>query len=666
MKLVKENDKYIFECTYQERFTAKEAKLRWDKNRKVWWTDEVNKAVKLSAYATDEALATLVTDSESFNATLNESMASDSNLVIPKPENLSDNYLPFQKAGIEYGSKRKNVLIADEMGLGKTIQAIGILNLTENLKSVLVIVPASLKLNWKKEIEKWLVPNLTIGVATSKDGIPRTDIVIINYDILKKYKERLLKSWDVVIIDECHYIKNAKTQRSKLVLEIGSLADQRILLTGTPIVNRPKELWNIVSFLAPEKFNNFWGFHKYYCDAHHNGYGYDFDGAKNLDELQILLRQLIMVRRLKKDILIELPAKLRQIIEIPLNGFASVVRNEREMRLQSEEVVEEMKRKLEELKENKDDFDPAAYDEAVKELKSERSYAFAEIAKARHETALAKVPVVIDYIKEVLENDKKVVVFAHHRDVIEAIQESLGSKAVILYGGMNEIKKEESVTRFQNDENVKVFVGSIQAAGVGITLTAASHVIFAELDWVPGNLSQAEDRCHRIGQTDSVLVQHIVLEDSIDSLLAQTIVEKQEVIDEAMNKDQRIEVSNIEENTQMSDSVIDVASVQNIERVENVTPEAIFTDDQKANIHLAIQTVQGYCDGARAQDGMGFNRLDVAFGKSLAGKVQLTERQAIAGLRMVWKYRRQLNEGIVENLESCVTIAKRAKEEGRI
>ena len=239
MELVKENNRFIAITDYAERAIPKSAGFRWDPREKVWWTSEVDKAIRIAESPECEIAPALREEIENAlhgaEESLEESRATDAEIDIPSPEGLE--YLPFQRAGIAYAMKRPATLIGDEMGLGKTIQVCGLINQTKP-DNVLVICPASLKVNWQRELEKWLVDDYSIGIASGKD-LPETDILIINYDILGKYRKSLGKQhWDLGVADEAHYIKNSKAQRSKLVVELLQGADRRVLLTGTPIVNR--------------------------------------------------------------------------------------------------------------------------------------------------------------------------------------------------------------------------------------------------------------------------------------------------------------------------------------------------------------------------------------------------------------------------------------------
>jgi SWI/SNF-related matrix-associated actin-dependent regulator 1 of chromatin subfamily A len=576
------------------------------------------------------------------------SKATDADLDIPSPEGLS--YMPFQRAGIAYAMGRKGVLIGDEMGLGKTIQAIGVINSDENIQKVLVVCPASLRLNWKRELERWLVRPLRVGIAQGKDWPLNVDIVVVNYDVLKNFKKKLYgDEWDLLVVDECHYLKNPKAQRTVSVfgkwnkdpdkVKPAIEAKRRVFLTGTPIVNRPIELWPLLQSLDPDGLGSNWRWYvTRYCDGHQTKWGWDVSGASRLDELQDRLRTTLMVRRLKSQVLQELPAKRRQVLELPANGADKVVKAEQEAWAEVEERLEELRAAVELAKA---DDDEEKYKRAVEELAQGERVAFTEMARLRHETALAKVPAVLEQLQDL---EHKVVVFGHHKDVIDAIMAEIGDRAVKLTGETPMEERQEAVDRFQTDSNVQFFVGNIQAAGVGITLTAASHVVFAELDWVPGNMSQAEDRCHRIGQQDSVFVQHLVLEGSLDATMAKTLIAKQSVIDKAL--DEETEQPEYEP-VQGSPAV-----TKTVRRSQLDAEAANFTDEMVAAVHEALQRLAGVCDGARLEDGCGFNRVDTRIGKDLASREKLTRKQAALGRKIVRKYHRQIGEELIEAMKT--------------
>jgi SWI/SNF-related matrix-associated actin-dependent regulator 1 of chromatin subfamily A len=632
------------------------------------------------------------------------SKAQDSDIEIPVPEGLS--YLPYQRSGIAWAIQHPNCLIADEMGLGKTIQAIGTINADESINKILVICPASLKLNWMREMRKWLVRPATILVGSGspkteaqkaffsapffdsqewQNGIKKSDnvrssgqspsplgfnagnsgvsdssgsghirILILNYDVAAKW-ESVIKSitFGMVILDEAHYCKNPKAARTKAILGGGKApsikARRKLVLTGTPILNRPVEAQPVLGFLAPKEFGNFFSFAKRYCGAFHSGYGWDFSGATNLDELQRRLRSTVMVRRLKADVLTELPAKRRQVIELSANGASKVIAAEQAAHEVHAARMEELRGAVELAKLIED---KAGYAAAVEALKSGSSAMFAEMAEIRHSIALAKVPYVVEHVYDACETGP-IVLFAHHRDVVTALVAGLteaGKKCVMLVGGMSDEEKQRSVDAFQNGE-ADVFVGNIKAAGVGITLVRSAHVIFAELDWVPANMSQAEDRTHRIGQRASVLVQHLVLEGSLDQVIAKALVKKQEIADRALDDP----ISKLEAQEPIVTLTVKSSASDDPSR-KSVSTDAVekeYSADEISTFHEGLRMLAGMCDGAASLDGMGFNKLDTQFGKALSRQITLTQRQAAVAERLCRKYRRQLGEIIAPSLLRC-------------
>lgn len=560
------------------------------------------------------------------------SRAEDLDVEIPAPEGLS--YLNYQKAGI-YFSKDKSALIADEMGLGKTIQAVGVINMNPSYRNILVICPASLRLNWKRELAKWLVNDYTIGVVDRDKYPENTDILIINYDVVQKHREKLMeREWDLLVADEAHYLKNPKAARTKAILGHGKRnpglpAKHKVFLTGTPILNRPVELFPIISALDPERWNSFFSFARRYCGAQDNGWGWDFSGASHLEELQDRLRSTIMIRRLKMDVLTELPSKRRQVIELPADSrIRKLIKEESSIWDSKSDVIEGLRLALE-LSKVSDSVDD--YRDAMRNLKEGIEAQFTEMARLREEIAGLKVPYVVEHVKNAT---GKVVIFAHHKSVVRKLKEELGDEAVVLVGDTKIEDRQAAVDAFQNDPKVLYFIGSIKAAGVGITLTAASHVVFAELDWVPGNISQAEDRCHRIGQTESVLVQHLVMEGSIDVNMAQSLIEKQEIIDRALDK----HVEAPEYATPSFDTAIKLPSYEKVEaEVEPVS------DEEKSELLTKLRIIAGYdADRAATKNDIGFNRFDGRLGHSLAEQNFLTDKQAMLARKLVNKYRRQL------------------------
>lgn len=436
-----------------------------------------------------------------------ESSAADADISVPVPLGLE--FKPFQLAGINFLTKRDSALLADEQGLGKTIQVIGAMNIWKpNL--TLVLCPASLKLNWQREIKKWAIPTPNTYVV-EPGKMNRTlienmtgGVLIINYDMLQKLAPYLQAiEWDLVVMDEAQKIKNFKAKRTKVAMKIRS--KRRILATGTPIENRPEEIFTLLHYLDPKEWASRKEFINRYCDPHTEWFRGKpklvTTGASNLEELQWKLRSTLMIRRLKKHVLQDLPDKQRQVIEV--SGVS-------------------LKHEQEGLA-------------GLKFVKAQTIANMGVLAQIRHDTALAKVPKVNAFLEDALEDGRKIVVFAHHKDVIASIYNHFRTIAVKITGETSQKDRQKAVDDFQGNDDVKLFVGNMVAAGTGLTLTASAHVVFAELDWTPGVMAQAEDRCHRIGQKDSVLIQYLVVADSIDARLAQALVKKQDVINQAVN-----------------------------------------------------------------------------------------------------------------------------------
>lgn len=421
--------------------------------------------------------------------------------------NINGNKLmPFQNAGVEFleiaGGK---ALIADEMGLGKTIEAIAYLFRHPELRPAIIICPASLKINWQREIKKWM--NEDAIIVNGKQIENGHKIYIINYDILKNHKDAILNiAPQIMILDESHYVKNYKAQRTKLIVELSQKIPKKILLTGTPILNRPKELWTQLNVIDPKTYNNFFNFGVRYCAGEKTKYGWDFSGVSHQDELNEKLKT-IMVRRTKAQVLSELPDKRRTTIDIPINN-------------------------QDEYNEAKNNFYRFILDWKGKDAanKASRAEVLSQIETLKQVAIKGKMDEIIEWINDFLETGEKLIIFAHHRDIVEQIYKQYYNIAVKLTGETNMEDRQKAVDAFQNNPDIKLFIGNIKAAGVGITLTAASNVAFIELPWTPSELTQAEDRAHRIGQKNAVNIYYLVAEGTIESRMAGLLKKKAEII----------------------------------------------------------------------------------------------------------------------------------------
>lgn len=474
-----------------------------------------------------------------------------------------------------------------------------------------------------------------------------TPIFIVTYPVVHSWLPFLTSATDQVnIIDESHFCKNKRSRRAKATIDLITTTDSRnIAITGTPICNRPAELWPLIHSLDPQTWKSWKYYVERYCGAFQTRYGWDVSNATNLDELQRKLRETIMVRRLKMDVLKELPAKRRQIVVMPAGSCQTYVNAENAAYDAIAERTAELRSRLELAKADDDD---AAYKGIVAEMSREAMCDFTDISRVRHDTAVAKAPLVAEYVKEVLDNAGKVVLFAHHHDVLDVLERELKEFGLVrLDGNTPMAARQQAVDRFQNDSSVRVFLGGIIPAGVGITLTAASTVIFAELDWVPGNVTQAEDRCHRIGQTDSVTVYHIVLEGSIDEKMATTVVDKQEIIDKALNGG-----GQTQDEASKHVAIPVECATRTVSREQIATEAVSLTPNQVEAIHAALRFLSAHDqDYARTVNGVGYSKIDGNIGHSLSERIFLTPKQAVLGKKIALKYRRQLPEELVSTIK---------------
>jgi SWI/SNF-related matrix-associated actin-dependent regulator 1 of chromatin subfamily A len=437
---------------------------------------------------------------------------------VPIPPGLA--YFEYQKAGIEFLARTPAAFLADEPGVGKTIQVCGLLNLRPDIKSLLVVCPASVKFVWARELEKWLLTPRGISIAGTRSFDVSSEVIIVNYDLLRRYSG-VLKDvvFDLVVLDEAHYIKTASAQRTKAAKAIALSAKRKVLLTGTPVMSRPGELWSLLNLLDAKTWGAFFPFAMRYCAAYKTEFNHwDFSGASNLEELSARLRSSgTFLRRTKADVLPQLPEVIRQVVPLDVDTSPLL-----------EELTEALATKM--------GFDPLNPPFEI----DPTAIPFEMVSAIRHETGVLKVEAAIRFITEQMDgetSDVKAIVFAHHHDVLTAL--SAGLPGSVKVTGESSMKNRQlAVDEFQNDPAVKYFIASTTAMGVGITLTAASRIFFVESDWVPAVLEQAESRAHRIGQASSVLVQCLVIHDTIDERIMNILVAKMEVIGAVLGSDE--------------------------------------------------------------------------------------------------------------------------------
>jgi len=428
---------------------------------------------------------------------------------------------PHQADGVAFLISKGRAILGDDMGLGKTRQAIVGMQVAAPTGMILVVCPASLKLNWRREI-KMVDPEAKIevlGIPDYEQHDPRW--VIVNYDIVAKNAERLHGiPWSGVILDEAHFIKNNSQRTSHCLKLLGVSNDARAaligppqvyLLTGTPITNRPKDLFNLLRCVGHPSARSFLSFAKRYCDAYRNDYGWVTTGASNLEELNLLTKE-VMLRR-KKDEVLELPEKIRSWIPISVESAAA--RN--------------AQRSFAEWFAGADASRP-----------NDKNF-LARLTKLRVALHKAKHRAVEERIRDVISTDRKVIVFTAFTEGLKRHRAVFGEECVTISGSDNAEQRMEAVDRFQNDPEARVAACNIIAGGVGITLTAASHVIFQDLDWVPANHLQAEDRAYRLGQTDRVTVEYMLADGTLDVFIASLLEAKLRLI----NKIESEEVPNV-------------------------------------------------------------------------------------------------------------------------
>ena len=532
--------RFEVDCSSLQKDIPQKAGFHWDRRCSKWWTGRLDVADKLSLYADERAKKRLNQAEQQVIA----SRAVDANIEIPAPKGLS--YLGFQKAAASFALSRKDTLISDSMGLGKTIESIAVINADPSIKNVLIICPASLKLNWMRELQKWVVKELTGEIASGKD-FPKTDIVIVNYEQVKKFKKDVEKrEWDLLIADEIHMCKNSDAIRTRQVLgwasESGKTiilpidAKRRIYMTGTPILNRPIELWPLLRVVDPEGLGaSYWAYAKRYCSLWESPWGWDARGAtkENLPELQTRLRQNFMIRRTKEQVLTELPPKRRQIITIPGDGAKAAIKAENDFYLRNENIIEEAKLEAEISQSLGDEV---SFKTATEKLKGAKKLLFEEMSRLRHDSSLALLPYAVDYLANKLEEQDKIVVGTYHRDITEQLFDKFKKTAVMMHGGTSLSARQAAVDRFQTDSSCNAIIGTIGTMGVGWTLTAASYALLVSCDWVPALLWQFEDRIHRIGQSRGILIQYLCFDNSLDASMLKKVLEKQEGIELALDR----------------------------------------------------------------------------------------------------------------------------------
>ena len=421
--------------------------------------------------------------------------------------------LPHQKEAIQKLVENKKFILADDMGLGKTTSTI-IAALETGAKKVLIICPATLKINWKREIENYSDKSVYIAEGKNFDG--NNDFVIINYDIIKNFHETKKNgnsqiadaNFDLVVVDEAHYIKNGQAQRTKLINDLVKKVDRLWLLSGTPMTSRPMDYFNLLSLVDSPVSKNWMAYAIRYCAGYQFNAGgrkiCNVTGASNHEELRDRTSGTIL-RRLKEDVL-DLPDKIITPVYLRLKSK------------NYEEVMGEY-------------YD--WYDKNPNESKS-LTVQFTKLTKVRQIIADEKISQTIELAENIIEQGKKVIIFCNFTDSLNKISEHFGKTAVKLDGSMSKPSRQHSVDEFQDNDKVRVFVSNLKAGGVGITLTAAEAVIFNDISFVPSDMAQAEDRAYRYGQKNNVLIYYPLFDNTIEAIIYDMVNAKKQVISTVM------------------------------------------------------------------------------------------------------------------------------------
>lgn len=436
-------------------------------------------------------------------------------------------YAPYQNAAIQYGLKRKNVLFGDEPGLGKTVEALGLAR-ERGAERMLIVVPAAVRLQWEREVRRWCPHFRKVRtILKSSEGYdPGANVTILSYNALQNddLRDRLMGArWDNIVLDEAHYLKNHEASRTTNVLGgytagaegLCSRANTITALTGTPMPNRPREIYTLARALDWEALGStsLTGFIERFNPSITFGSGYEKAVARNHAELQARLRSHFMIRRRKAAVLKDLPPKQYELTLIEPNGE---IRNV----LKAESLLH---------------VDP---DDRSTFLGADGSIDGA-IATVRKEMGLAKIPRIVEHVRYILEGGvNKLVLFLYHREVLDTVANGLASfRPALIKGGTTPLRREAERDRFIRDPRCRVFIGQILAAGTGIDglQRVTDRVVFGEADWVPGNNEQAVDRVHRYGQNSHVLAEFLVAPGSLDEKILGSAIAKMGDLNEALD-----------------------------------------------------------------------------------------------------------------------------------
>lgn len=443
-----------------------------------------------------------------------------------------DSLFEYQVSGSRWLATRKTAFLADEMGLGKSAQVVAAADLID-AKRILVLCPASARANWVREFEKFSDRKRAANIVVSKKKISTPELTVCSYDLAKELLDA--DPFDLLVLDECHYLKSKEAKRTKAVLGKHGLvrrASRVWALSGTPAPNHPGELYPLLKTFGLTEFN-YDEFVRRYCTYFENAFGLQITGARieRIPELKGVLAKT-MLRRKKEDVLKDLPPirftdEVVEAGEVDLwdTAFKTYLLPDTTDKLRAKLIAEE------ELAEKA--VEVAVDLQASGKITSRGVQTLEAMAQSvstlRRFVGLQKVEPIANMVAEelMLGAYDKIVIFAVHKDVIKQLERRLKKfKPVVVYGATSSEFRQAHIDRFQTDPNCCIFIGNIQAAGTSITLTAAHTILFAEQDWVPGNNAQAAMRCHRIGQKNPVVVRFVGLANSMDSKVSSVLRRK--------------------------------------------------------------------------------------------------------------------------------------------
>jgi SWI/SNF-related matrix-associated actin-dependent regulator 1 of chromatin subfamily A len=509
MKATTDNGMILLEFDYRKHLVLLMHRLRgeFDRDARVWRVQDSPRARMMIHAAGFHGVEAPPLNSAPFAVPRKPSLR---NLDLPHAKQLR----PYQRQGVaQIEAFKGRCLLADEMGLGKTIQALEWLALHPDLRPAVVVCPSSIKWNWKREASIWL-PGERCAVLDGTDARPPRvcpPLIVISYDVLGKWVGTLREQSPlVVLLDESHRIKNPAAKRSKAVANLCAGVKHVLCITGTPVLQRPEELWTTLRLLRPDVFRSWWDFGVRYCGPQENRFkgGLDFKGSTNAAELNTLLSASCMVRRLKKDVLKDLPAKTRTVVPLDMDAAS---------RKEYADAIERW---------------DAEYAAAVErgDARGVGAIAFRKFAELFGIIAERSMPAKAEWILEWLEDcDGKLIVFGHRHVMLHGLRDAIGAERCVLVDGACK-DRQAACERFERDPTCRVLLGEFTAAGVGLNLTAASNVAFAELPWTPAEVEQAEDRAHRIGQVNPVNVWLLITRGTREEAVLGVLQAKRSVV----------------------------------------------------------------------------------------------------------------------------------------